>query len=58
MKRPLCFLSLVITAIVYLYLEFFLSDHLFDHSKEDGNKIQIVGMVDRKEYRVDYLGEL
>lgn len=58
MKRPLCFLSLIITAIVYLYLEFFLSDHLFDHSKEDGNKIQIVGMVDRKEYRVDYLGEL
>lgn len=58
MKRPLCFLSLVITAIVYLYLEFFLSDHLFDHSKEDGNKTQIVGMVDRKEYRVDYLGEL
>ena len=58
MKRPLCFLSLVITAIVYLYLEFFLSDHLYDHSKEDGNKTQIVGMVDRKEYRVDYLGEL
>ena len=58
MKRPLCFLSLLITAIVYLYLEFFLSDHLYDHSKEDGNKTQIVGMVDRKEYRVDYLGEL
>lgn len=58
MKRPLCLLSVIITAIVYLYLEFFLSDHIIDYSNEDGSQIQIVGIVDRKEIKVDYLGEL
>lgn len=58
MKRPLFIISLIITAIVYLYLEFFLSDYIIDYSKEDGSAEQIVGIVDRKEYRVDYLGEL
>lgn len=58
MKRPLFFASVIITAMVYLYLEFFLSDYLSDYSEKDGSQIQIVGMVDRKEFRVDYLGEL
>ncbi|WP_029230863.1 DNA internalization-related competence protein ComEC/Rec2 [Butyrivibrio sp. VCB2006] len=58
MKRPLCLAALIITAIVYLYLELFVSEHLTDYSDtEDGKNIQVVGFVDKKEYRVDYNGE-
>lgn len=59
MKRPLCLIALIITALIYLYLELFVSDDLYDHSDAgDGNFLQIEGYVDRKEYRVDYLGEV
>ena len=59
MKRPLCLLALMITALIYLYLELFVSDDLYDHSDTgDGEFLQIEGFVDSKEYRVDYLGEI
>ncbi|SFB72094.1 DNA internalization-related competence protein ComEC/Rec2 [Butyrivibrio sp. YAB3001] len=58
MKRPLCFISVVITVIVYLYLELFSSKYLIDYSEIDGELARIVGTVDKKEYKVDYLGEI
>ena len=59
MKRPLCLIALIITALVYLYLELFISEYLVENSDiGDGSSLQIVGIVDRKEYRVDYLGEI
>ncbi len=59
MKRPLCLAALIITALVYLYLELSGSENLVDVSNTgDGCSLQIVGIVDRKEFRVDYLGEV
>ena len=59
MKRPLCLIALIITALIYLYLELFVSDDLNDHSDAgDSDFFQIEGYVDRKEYRVDYFGEV
>ncbi len=57
MKRPLCLLALIITAIVYLYLFFFfsgISDN--DYHIKDGNYTEIVGVVSDKGYRLDYFG--
>ncbi len=59
MKRPLFIFSIVITAIVYLYLELFLSDFLMDFPDSfDGSFLSVTGIVTKKEFKVDYLGEI
>ena len=59
MKRPLCLAALIITSLVYLYLELFVSDYLLVNSNtEEDSSIQVVGIVEQKEFRVDYLGEI
>ena len=57
MKRPLCYLAIIITVIVYLYLEICSSNILsFSFDKKDGEYTEIVGKVSDKEYRLDYFG--
>ena len=57
MKRPLFVLAIVITAVVYLYLELFLSDHLMDYSDSlDGNTIEVIGIVTEKQFKVNSYG--
>ena len=58
MKRPLCIVSLIITAIVFLYLELFLSKSLdcFPESL-DGKREELVGIVADKGAYIDYQGE-
>ena len=59
MKRPLFVFSIVITAIVYIYLELFLSDYLMDYPDSfDGSFISVTGQVTKKEFKVDFLGEI
>ncbi len=59
MKRPLFIASLVITAIVFIYLELFLSDHLMDYSDSfDGSEITLSGVVSDKALKKDYLGNI
>ncbi|MBO4913435.1 MAG: DNA internalization-related competence protein ComEC/Rec2 [Butyrivibrio sp.] len=58
MKRPLCPVALVITAIVFIYLRFFLTNYLYeipdDQEKETGF---VTGVVARKEARLSPSGE-
>ena len=58
MKRPLCFISLIITAIVFIYLEFSVST-LTNYSPvaEDGSFIEMTGIVSEKEVRLGLTGE-
>lgn len=57
MKRPLFIASLVITAIVFIYLELFLSEYLMDYSDSfDGSEIILSGIVTDKALKKDYLG--
>ena len=59
MKRPLFIASLVITAIVFIYLEIFLSDYLMDYSDSfDGSTIKVTGIVADKALKVDFLGNV
>ena len=59
MKRPLFIASLVITAIVFIYLEIFLSDYLMDYSDSfDGSTIKVTGIVADKGLKVDFLGNV
>jgi competence protein ComEC len=58
MKRPLCYLAIIITAIVYIYLYFFSSEILNGNTdKQDGDFTEIVGQVSDKGWRLDYFGE-
>ncbi len=58
MKRPLFFVSIVITAIVFLYLEFFLSDYLTYYPDSfDGSFTEICGYVTDKETKPGFAGE-
>ena len=57
MKRPLCYLAMIITAIVYIYLYFFSSEILNGNTdKQNGEYTEIVGQVSDKGWRLDYLG--
>ncbi len=59
MKRPLFILSVVITAIVFIYLELFLSDYLMDYPDSfDGSILAVTGVVSDKELKVDFLGKV
>ncbi len=58
MKRPLFFASIVITAIIFLYLEIHISDHLMDYSDGfDGSNLCLSGYVSAKEFKAAYGGE-
>ena len=59
MKRPLFIFSLIITAIVFIYLELFLSDNLMDYSDSlDGSEITLSGIVSDKALKKNYLGNV
>ena len=59
MKRPLCLITIVIAAAVFLYLELFSDNLLSDTSGEiDGGHISICGTVSFREYRKDYIGNV
>ena len=59
MKRPLFAASIVITAIVFLYLEFFLSDYLTYYPDSfDGSFTEICGYVTDKETKPGFAGEV
>ncbi len=59
MKRPLFIASLVITAIVFIYLKLCLSDHLIDYPDSfDGSDITLSGIVTDKVHKADYLGNI
>ncbi|MCR5557272.1 MAG: DNA internalization-related competence protein ComEC/Rec2 [Butyrivibrio sp.] len=59
MKRPLFIASLVITAIVFIYLEIFLSDYLMDYSDSfDGSTMEVTGIVADKGLKVDFRGDV
>ena len=59
MKRPLCVASIVITVIVYLYLQFFDNNFLYDYSNlTDKSEITLIGVVTGKEFTVGYTGEI
>ncbi len=59
MKRPLFIASIVITAIVFLYLEFFLSDYLTYYPDSfDGSFTEICGYVTDKETKPGFAGEM
>ena len=59
MKRPLCLITIVIAAAVFLYLELFSDNLLSDTSGEiDGGYISICGTVSFREYRKDYIGNV
>ena len=58
MKRPLFIVSIVITAIVFLYLRFFLSDYLTCYPDSiDGSFFEICGYVTDKETKPGFAGE-
>lgn len=58
MKRPLCLMAILLTAIVYVYLEFFVSDYLKNPSEfTNDNQVQVIGIVERKEFRKDFEGD-
>ena len=58
MKRPLCLASLIITAIIYLYLEFTGAKELVDYSElSDGKYISVIGEVTDKGIKRGFLGE-
>lgn len=58
MKRPLCFISLIITAIVFIYLEFSVSELTgYSPGAEDGSFVKMVGIVAEKEVRLSASGE-
>ncbi len=57
MKRPLCFVSLIITAIVFVYLEIYLSELICPLPDEtDAMSTEIVGVVAEKEIKNGYSG--
>ncbi|MBO4457266.1 MAG: DNA internalization-related competence protein ComEC/Rec2 [Butyrivibrio sp.] len=59
MKRPLCPIALVITAIVFLYLEFFLRDLYYDIPDElNGETGYLTGIVAKKEERPGSSGNI
>lgn len=58
MKRPLCFISLIITAIVFIYLEFSISKLTnYSPAQEDGTYLEEAGIVAEKEVRLNSAGE-
>lgn len=58
MKRPLCLLAVIVTAVVYLCLELFLYNSLSDHPvPPEDSSIEIVGLVSGKELKKNYTGQ-
>ncbi len=58
MKRPLCLLAILLTAVVYLYLEFFSSVSAGKAPPETlSQHISVVGRVSGKEFRKSFSGE-
>ena len=59
MKRPLCLLAILLTAAVYIYLEFNLSDITGKVPMElDGSYMTVYGKVQGKEFRKSFTGEI
>jgi competence protein ComEC len=58
MKRPLCVLALIVTAVVYLYLEFFSSVNAGDDTALgfSGRYVEVVGRVQNKEFKKSFDG--
>ncbi len=58
MKRPLCIVSLIITAIVFIYLEIYLSELICPLPEvTDAASTEIVGVVAEKEIKKGYSGD-
>ncbi len=58
MKRPLFIASIVITAMMFLYLEFFLSDYLTYYPDSfDGSTLEFCGYVSDKGTKPGYAGK-
>ncbi len=58
MKRPLCLLAILVTAIVYLCLELFLYDTMTEKPVlPSGSHAELVGYVQGKELKKSYTGE-
>ena len=58
MKRPLCPVALVITAIVFIYLRISFANYLYElPDRQDGETGFVTGVVARKEARPDQSGE-
>ncbi|WP_081816818.1 DNA internalization-related competence protein ComEC/Rec2 [Butyrivibrio sp. AE2005] len=58
MKRPLCPVALVITAIVFIYLRISFTNYLYElPDRQDGETGLVTGVVARKEARPDQSGE-
>ena len=58
MKRPLCLLAILVTAIVYLCLELFLYDTMVDRPVfQSDSSIELLGYVQTKELKKSYTGE-
>ncbi len=58
MKRPLCLMAILLTAAVYLYLEFFSSvNEGINKPDHAGESISVVGRVMSKEFKKSFSGE-
>ena len=59
MKRPLCLIALVITAIVFLYINLFANDLYYDLPDDlKGESGFVTGLVTRKETRLSSSGDI
>ena len=58
MKRPLCVMSLIMAAIVFIYLELFSSKlTAYEPEKPDGTLTTVMGVVAEKQKKLGFLGE-
>lgn len=58
MKRPLVVMSVIITAIVFIYLIFSYDNLLYEPSEDlDGSSLECVGVVSKKELKIIYSGD-
>ncbi len=58
MKRPLCLLAILVTAVVWLYLEIIPINYVSNGmAKMQGDHVSVTGRVSAKEVKKDYLGE-
>ncbi|MCR5403454.1 MAG: ComEC/Rec2 family competence protein [Butyrivibrio sp.] len=59
MKRPLCHLAILLTAVVYLYLEFFSSGFFYDvPADKNGAYVTLTGKVWSKTFKPGFDGKL
>lgn len=59
MRRPLCLITMIIAAAVFLYLELFSDNLLSDISPDlDKSPVTLCGTVSFREYRKDYTGSV